>query len=359
MSSQVLGQTNPANAAASANTSKVKRAAKESEFESKISELVYIAERLTDFFNVSHNAELRKTYSNVPTAAEYSALEKYFISELKKLPSEARNLTKGLRTSEYSGFMAPRLYNADMVDYIANANLGPIVDGTVISAVSRASKKTYTFQGLAPVPGSKLQEDLMGLQAGLTYKGKNVFLAQGTTLSRLFALDIFYSDPKNFKGSQLRFSPAMLNYLNNYLGNIQEPFPYNDLGAIARAAAIPDVKFSEKLEKDGTTSYTTPDDLLDQINAFLTTTVQTSEGNTRTTRSLIEQELQGVSGTSPTLSAINDLNGYVLLLAYDSNLSRKAYEYAQQTSPKSSTATGGRRTATGGQAQAGGVVRRR
>jgi len=298
----------------------------------------FILTHLGDFYALTHDVDgIRSKYPNAPTAGEFTKIRDWAVTQQTKIERAALGLSKGNRRGEFTGFNAAKLYNQDMYDFVNNANLGPIVDGDVSVTVGADSgKKIWKFKNLRS-GGGRLQDDIMALQAGLTYAGQNVILSQKNTLGHLLAVNCYYTmyagAPAEWKGSEIDLSDEINTYLSSYFAdagvNLNTPVKFNDLSNLAHRTAIPDVKIGES--KDTKTKQNvsvTPSDIMNQIQAFFNEVVA---GDTRNYFSYLKETLDAdLQGTSPTLQAdLTFENQYTLIPLYDALVAKKAYQLTQ------------------------------
>lgn len=129
--------------------------------------------------------------------SEVKELTNLIIEELKKLPAEAAGINKTRRvTAPNSGFLAPTMFNDEIVNFFARATLGPVVDGefTGIPDKSGNWKITPNTSTLRAVENSRLNSVLYFTQAQINGQQNPLYrIIIPGILAPLFALHAYNS----------------------------------------------------------------------------------------------------------------------------------------------------------------------
>lgn len=257
-----------------------------------------------------------------------------------ELPSyEQVNPSSRVRSQrdDFAGFNRASLYNHDMYGYLMNAYLGPVVEADVTISISPLTeRKVWKFSNFVEIKHSRLQDELMCLQAGLTYYGKDVILTQKYTLAYLLAINCFW-DAFNRQGNthQWRYSRMPLSsdirkYLGGYLDNVK----YNDdgqtvtflaLANLVQLTRVPGVKIGKI---SPTAISDTPGEIADQLRDFLDSSISMA-GAIKNYEDYMRDRLVFLEDFSPSLRNYDVLSddAYTLIPLYDNYIAKMAYHY--------------------------------
>ena len=218
-----------------------RKAEAKKQFRAEVARLVEGVKLIPDYVRATDNLKREKvtvsfTANGQPQQYQVGRQEaKDYIAQivkgLQQLPNKAFALNKGRRqTSPQAGFLAPAKFSQDMVNFFANANLGPQVTGQLGPKVDKAgnTKMVPDNNSLNAIPNSRLNNVLYFTQPNHPlYR----VISPGT-LTPLFALQSHYSNAQNLgTRSRLTATPEM----RQYLGRIIQETIQNDVNKIATA----------------------------------------------------------------------------------------------------------------------------
>ena len=158
-------------------------------------------------------------------AKELKEFQKHIISGLNDLPDRAFSLSKVRRpNAPGSGFQAPARFSQELVNFFANAELGPVVNGSFMMKENVKKKESVRVANpatLVPVPGSRLNSKLYFTQPQINGQQNPLYtVISPGTVTPLFALHSHYVNPQMQKESdptRLSASAAMRQGLRNII----------------------------------------------------------------------------------------------------------------------------------------------
>jgi len=167
--------------------------------------------------------------------SEFKEFVSQTVKQMSRLPTLAFTLNKThRRTAPNSGFLAPARFVQEIVNFFAQADVGPIVQGNFVEKTDKAGNRKMVpdSKSLNMVPNTRLNSVLYFTQPQINGQQNPLYgIISPGTLTPLFALHAYHSQMQNAQdATRLSASQAMRQGLRT----VMQTTIQNDVRTIAK-----------------------------------------------------------------------------------------------------------------------------
>jgi hypothetical protein len=232
---------------ASSGAGKTGRAQAKKLFKDEVDRLVQAVKLIPiyaeKFSNLRKNGKLIVSWTDSTTGqprqyqigrSEFKEFVSQIVKKMSRLPTLAFTLNKTHRhTAPNSGFLAPARFVQEIVNFFAQADVGPIVRGNFVEKTDKAGNRKMVpdSKSLNMVPNTRLNSVLYFTQLQINGQQNPLYgIISPGTLTPLFALHAYHSQMQNAQdATRLSASQDMRRYLRR----VMEVTIQNDVSTIS------------------------------------------------------------------------------------------------------------------------------